>query len=83
MRTIQFEPDAVILTEMTQETGHKELWQAIGYLSQWDITYPHVQIWANMRDGPELTAVYRAQADGPVGYAIGAVWHGDHFGFHS
>ena len=32
---------------------------------------------------PELIATYKDNPTAPVGYCIGAVWHDDHFGFHS
>jgi hypothetical protein len=57
-----------------------KLWEAIGYLSTWNQSYPTVELW---RDGKtDMVAVYR-DTDGNVKYVIGAVWHGDHYGFHS
>lgn len=60
-----------------------KLWQAIGYLSTWNMSYPIVRIY---RDGgpysTDLYAVY-TDSDGNVKYVIGAVWHDDHYGFHS
>jgi hypothetical protein len=57
-----------------------KLWTAIGYLSSWNLSYPTVEIW---RDGKtDLVAVYRCK-EGNVKYVIGAVWHDDHYGFHS
>ena len=57
-----------------------KLWQAIGYLSSWNFTYPVVTIF---RDGEtDLVAVYK-DASGDRQYVIGAVWHGEHYGFHS
>ena len=56
-----------------------KLWTAIGYLSTWNLSYPTVRIF---RDGStDLVAVYLK--DGDRMYTIGAVWHGDHYGFHS
>ena len=57
----------------------EKLWMAIGYLSTWNLSYPTVRIF---RDGStDLVAVYLK--DGDRMYTIGAVWHGDHYGFHS
>lgn len=58
---------------------------ALGYLSLWNwSTYPVVDIVLMGRKGNmELCAYYRNEAGGKAGYVIGAVWHGDHFGFHS
>lgn len=58
-----------------------KLWYAIGYLSGWSAdTYPTVRIY---RDGKtDIVAVY-LKGDNELGYVIGAVWHDDHYGFHS
>lgn len=58
---------------------------ALGYLSLWNwSTYPVVDITLMGKPGDmELLACYRREPSGPAGYIIGAVWHGDHFGFHS
>ena len=84
-RTITLNMDAVTKTWIAEITGHDKLNNALGYLSGWNMTLPHVTISGGVFDGnPELLAIYRADADATsVGYAIGAVWHGDHFGFHS
>lgn len=59
---------------------------ALGYLSLWNwSSYPHVDIclFGETGGNMELLAMYRKEAGGSIGYSIGAVWHGDHFGFHS
>lgn len=59
-----------------------KLWEAIGYLSSWSAdNYPKVRIYRD-GNGPDIAAVY-LKADGELGYVIGAVWHDDHYGFHS
>ena len=79
--------DADTLTSIAEITGNKELFQAIGYLSQWGMgsaTYAYCEIFGGVYDGnPELIATYRTEERGVITYQIGAVWHGDHFGFHS
>jgi len=56
------------------------LWTAIGYLSSWNMSYPTCRIF---RDGDtDLVAAY-FDADNQRRYVIGAVWHGEHYGFHS
>ena len=64
--------------------GDEPIRKAIGYLSLWNWSrYPRVDIVLMGREGAlELIASYREKED-QVGYAICAVWHGDHFGFHS
>lgn len=57
---------------------------AFGYLSLWNLTYPVVDLLIlGGTNEMEILACYRHEAGGSVAYAIGAVWHGDHFGFHS
>lgn len=61
-----------------------KLWTAIGYLSTWNLSHPNVVIY---RDGTkpsdvDLVAVY-SDSERNVKYVIGAVWHEDHYGFHS
>lgn len=59
-----------------------KLWTAIGYLSTWAAdAYPTATIFRD-GNGPDLVAQYHNAAGGP-GYLIGAVWHDDHYGFHS
>jgi len=57
-----------------------KLWQAIGYLSSWNMSYPTVRIFRDYKT--DLIAAY-LDADGGRQYVIGAVWHGEHYGFHS
>lgn len=72
--------DAVTQTQMKEIVGHDEWIKAIGYLSTWNMTFPKVDIYA---DGEtDMIAVY-LNDEGVKSYSIGAVWHGDHYGFHS
>jgi hypothetical protein len=57
-----------------------KLWGAIGYLAAWNLTYPYVSIYHD--GGADLVAVYGRDASDRA-YVIGAVWHDDHYGFHS
>ena len=84
-RIIDLRIDAVTLTEISNACGgNKQLFLALGYLIQWNMSFGHVTITGYVdEDCPEMTAVYRREAGGDVGYVIGAIWHGDHFGFHS
>lgn len=83
-RNIDMFLDATKITEIAQITGHAALNQALGYLMQWNLTYPYLRIAGGVYGGnPELIASYKSHALGNVEYAIGAVWHDDHFGFHS
>lgn len=59
-----------------------EIERAIGYLSTWSLSgFSHVELTVDP-DG-DITATYRKEAGGPIGYCIGAVWNGERFGFHS
>jgi hypothetical protein len=82
-RTVKLELTTEQLTEIAVEINDwGMLMHAIGYLSTWAAgVFPEVTI---VRDGksPDLVAQYR-HAAGTPGYTIGAVWHDDHYGFHS
>jgi hypothetical protein len=76
--------DAVTINQMQQVAGYMRFHDALGYLSSWNMTYGYVRITGGIYSGnPELIATYKDEANGPVRYQIGAVWHDDHFGFHS
>lgn len=67
-------------TQMQAATDSNEWFRAIGYLSTWNMSFPTVVIRA---DGEtDMVAVYKDE-DGNIRYVIGAVWHDDHYGFHS
>lgn len=67
-----------------------EIRDAIGYLSMWalpyevDSPYKHCVIRCVDTTSPELVACYYSDitSDKP-NYVTGALWHGDHWGFHS
>ena len=65
--------------------GDEKIRDAIGYLSLWNwSTFPHVNIVLMGNAGQmELIASYYKEEGGQLGYVIAAIWHGDHFGFHS
>lgn len=72
--------DAVQMTAMRNATDAKEWMLAVGYLSTWNLTFPSCAIYP---DGEtDMVAVYYNEA-GERTYVIGAVWHGEHYGFHS
>ena len=80
------EQDADRWQRLNEQCGGDEpIRNALGYLSLWNwSSFPHVDIVLMGGAGEmELIASYRKEKGGPAGYAIGAVWHGDHFGFHS
>lgn len=81
MRETRFEFNAVELTQLKENTDPHEVMKALGYLATWNLTYPMCRIWVN-HDQTELTATYHNDRDHQM-YVIGAVWHEDHFGFHS
>ena len=80
MRTVELNltsEDMITIAESIGTWG--KLWEAIGYLSSWNLSYPVVNIFKD-RDN-DLVAVYFK--DGDRMYTIGAVWHDDHYGYHS
>lgn len=81
--TINLTSEDMIQIAVVINTWDK-LHEAIGYLSTWNMSYPNVVIY---RDGTkagdaDLVAVY-SDAERNVKYVIGAVWHEDHYGYHS
>jgi hypothetical protein len=80
-RKINLGLSSVTLSGIADTVGHEHLWKAIGYLSQWASgTYPNANIYSD--GGCDLVAHY-SDPDCGRQYTIGAVWHGDHYGFHS
>lgn len=79
-RTVQINIHAVDVSGIINRTDRQEYYKAIGYLSSWNLSFPKVVIWADSEG--DLVANYLNE-DGTIGYVIGAVWHEDHFGFHS
>jgi hypothetical protein len=66
---------------------------AIGRLATWALPnempfegtgqYDTVTITCTDTDSPEMVAVYSSSTHPAVRYVIGAVWHTEHWGFHS
>lgn len=86
-RKIELCIDAEAHVRISEIAGNAELFKAIGYLSQWNMNLARVRIIGDVYSGsPEIIATYwryDTDEDQPIAYQIGAVWHGDHFGFHS
>lgn len=84
VRTTRFNLDADTIEKIVEITGHEQYFRALGYLSTWNMSHTFCEIIGGAYDGDaQLVATYRKEANGPITYQIGAVWHGDHFGFHS
>ncbi len=79
-RTVTLHFNAVDQTEMRQLTDATEWYYAIGYLSTWNMTFTRVNIYRDT--DTDLLAVYYDDKDVRQ-YTIAAVWHNDHYGFHS
>ena len=62
----------------------QEFYAVIGYLSSWNMTYPHVDIYPDNHSetNTDVVAVYKRE-DGTYAYTIAAVWHGTHYSCHS
>ena len=73
--------DSVQQTQIMEAVGAQNFFTAIGYLSTWNMSYDFVRITQDGDTG--MVAVYKNTEDGPTKYVIGAVWHDDHYGFHS
>lgn len=82
MRNIEYAFDAVELTALHHATDRNQVERALGYLSSWYMAFPIVTIY--IAGDEEIRAVYYKKADDKrAGYVLAAIWHGDHFGFHS
>lgn len=79
-RQVILRMDSVTQMKMQHATDHDEWFRAVGRLSTWNMSFPTVDI---RPDGEtDMVAVYKDENDN-VKYVIGAVWHDDHYGFHS
>lgn len=82
MRNIELHLDTEQFLTMAHHVGIHDLEQALGYLSTWAHSrYPTVRIYKD-REKTDLIAYYYTEKD-EHGYTIGAIWHDDHYGFHS
>ena len=84
MRNIQYAFNAVELNALHHATDYKEVCDALGYLSSWNMSFPIVLIYIVDKD--EIRAVYRnSENDVYPGYVLAAVWREDDkkFSFHS
>jgi hypothetical protein len=84
MRNIELHLSSEDMIQIAEDIGTwDKLWTAIGYLSSWNLSYPTVHIYRETGyRNTDLYAVYSDEA-GDTKYVIGAVWHGEHYGFHS
>lgn len=80
MRKISHNFTADDFEKLNENTDVRAVSAAIGYLGTWGmLVYPEAEISIS---GNEINAVY-LKPDKTIGYTIVAVWHDDHFGFHS
>jgi hypothetical protein len=84
-RTVTLNMDSAVQSLMRLKTNQTEWYRAIGYLSSWNMTFAHCDIYVD--GATDMVAVYRDRQgeheQGERSYTIGAVWHDDHYGFHS
>lgn len=85
-RTVEIHIPQTAVHEATQQVGVQNWERAIGYLSTWAMHNPEYQICEIHQDffggNTDMVAVYK-NAEGVRRFVIGAVWHDDHYGFHS
>lgn len=72
--------DNQLIQIATSIKNWEELWKAIGYLATWHGDYDLTSI--NYDHKNNLIAHYE-NLENKRSYVIGAVWHGEHYGFHS
>ena len=85
MRTVKHSYTQEDLIKLIEATSLQQVEHAISYLSTWAMDsamYSLCEIVMNSEES-ELVATYRVAEFGMVNYCLGAVWHGQHFGFHS
>ena len=83
-RVINLGLSAEELETISESTNWDKLMAAIAYLSTWNVTtFPGVTISRDRSDTSDLFAFYYDPAHQERRYSIGAVWHDDHYGFHS
>lgn len=85
-RTVKINLTADQRAGINARVGRENLHAAIGYLSLWNLGYPHVNIYP--ADDTDLIAVYYLQTDSGAferAYTIGAVFNSatGKYGFHS
>jgi len=80
-REVRILMDATQQTQIMEAVGRQNFFASIGYLSTWNMSFGFVQI--TQDDTTDMVAVYKDTENGPTKYVIGAVWHDDHYGFHS
>ncbi len=83
-RTTHLVLEAEDIEKIAETAGYTQLMAAIAYLSTWNVTtFPVVTISRDGSDTSDLFAYYSDPDNPDRRYAIGAVWHDDHYGFHS
>ena len=83
-REVTIHMDAVEQATVKEAVGAANFYEALGYLSAWNVTYPKVHIHRNYAESGALLAVY-CDESGERKYVIGAEYDAerDAYGFHS
>ena len=81
-RIVNLEFNAVDHSQAMNHTGFVEFYTAVGYLANWNFTFPRVDIYIADRKDGELRAVY-FNDEGKCGYVIGAIFREGKYEFHS
>lgn len=84
MRTIEFTFPQPDLSTAIGDAGIPitKFFDAIGYLSTWGVGgYDSLSL--HVQSDGEVIAVYTESTKPEKKYVIGAIWHGEHYGFHS
>jgi hypothetical protein len=80
IRTVEINITPEQYEQALDTVGREAFQNAIGYLTTWSLNHPRVVIY--IEDECDLVAVYKDETN-TTQYVIGAVWHDDHYGFHS
>ena len=83
MRTTKMYINGDDMERLMETAAPKELYNAIGYLSQWGMQYPSCTITVADFKDPELVATYHREGESKPAYVIAAIWGDTTFSFHS
>jgi hypothetical protein len=91
LRRVEMQINAVDMTAIANITGNEKLYQLIGYLCAWNMSFPYTAIYCDVLGNSqdehdiEIVAQYRRTRDAAPGYTIAAVWdkNEQRFTFHS
>jgi hypothetical protein len=74
LRTVAIYLDSEQVSKLSEAVGQQALYMALGYLSTWNQSFPHVDIYRDFHSEADMVAVYKNE-DGSRGFTMGAIWN--------